>query len=65
MQRRSSAVEASGLFSGREAMNVGKRSGYLWHSSAIPSLQMRASSGLRSAPASASIGGIPAESTCT
>ena len=58
-----SSMHESGLFSASEAMKVGKRFGCCAQSSAMPSLQMRASSGLSFGPASASMGGMPAEST--
>jgi len=52
-----SSNAASGLFIGREATKPGKRSGCFATSSAIPSFARRASSGVSSVPASASIGG--------
>jgi len=52
-----SVKEASGLFIGSEATKPGKRSGCFATSSAIPSFARRASSGVASGPASASIGG--------
>ena len=63
--RSSSASAASGLFIGSEATKPGKRSGCLTHSSAMPSLPIRASSGVSFGPPSASIGGEHSVSTCT
>src|SRR5882672_10502063 len=62
--RSASRTQASTLFIGIEAMNAGKRSGCLRHSSASPSFAMRASSGVLSEGPSISIGGLASESTC-
>src|SRR5712691_6485920 len=62
--RSASRTQASTLFIGIDAMNAGKRSGCLRHSSASPSLAMRASSGVLSGGPSISIGGLASDRTC-